>query len=234
MAAIRRLGILLLLLLAFYGTRLGIVERAVTADEARWLLRSGNVYQALASGDLAATYQHEQPGVTVTWAGALGYLWRFPGFAALAGGQLPGPSSLENLFADQGQSPLKVLAAGRILVVLALGLILGLAGWFAGRLLGWWAAALGLGLIALDPFSLSLTYLLQPDGLASTLMLLSVLAVGAYCFDGGRKLDLWISGLAGGLGVLSKSPAGFLLPFIGLLSLVWLAAPDQYQALGLR
>ena len=225
MAAIRRSGAVLLFLACFCAIRLPVVTRAVTADEARWLLRSGNFYQALASGDLAATYQHEHPGVTVTWAGALGYLWRFPDYARLAGEQLPGPSSLENLFADQGRSPLLVLAAGRILVVLALGLILALAGWYAGRLLGWPAAVLGLGLIALDPFSLALTYLLQPDGLSSSMMLLALLAFLAYSLDGGRRLDLLISGAAGGLAVLSKSPAGFLLPFLALASLSWMAVP---------
>jgi hypothetical protein len=226
MAVLRRAGAFLLILLVFYVPRLPVVQRAVTADEARWLLRSGNFYQALASGDLAATYQHEHPGVTITWAGALGYLWRFPAFANLSGGQLPGPSSLENLFKDQAQSPLLVLAAGRSLVVLALGLILALAGWSAVRLLGWWGAGLGLALIALDPFSLSLTYLLQPDGMSAALMLLAVLAFISYCRVERRKLDLLVSGLAGGLAVLSKSPATFLLPFLGLASLVWLVDPD--------
>ena len=47
-----RAGALLLLVLCFYGTRLPVVRRAVTADEARWLLRSGNFYQALSSGNL--------------------------------------------------------------------------------------------------------------------------------------------------------------------------------------
>jgi hypothetical protein len=213
----------LLALLCLWLPRLLVVERAVTADEARWLLRSGNFYQALSSGSLADTYQHEHPGVTVTWAGALGYLWRFPAMPHLAGGQLPGPTSLENLFADQGRQPLPVLAAGRSLVVLALGLILALAGLYAARLLGWWAAGLGLGLIALDPFSLSLTYLLQPDGLSASLMLLSVLAFLGY-LQNGRRLDLLVSALAGGLAVLSKSPAAFLLPFFGLVSIGRLSA----------
>ena len=227
MTFVRRSGALLLLLVCFLAPRLAVVQRAVTADEARWLLRSGNFYQALASGNLAATYQHEHPGVTITWAGALGYLWRFPGYARLVGGQLPGPSALENLFADQGRSPLLVLAASRILVVLGLGLILALAGWYASRLLGWWAAGLGIGLIALDPFSLSLSYLLQPDGMSASLMLLSVLAFADYCLAGRRRLDLLVSGVAGGLAVLSKSPAGFLLPFLGLVSIIWLADLDQ-------
>jgi hypothetical protein len=213
--------------LVFWLPRLLVVERAVTADEARWLLRSGNFYQALASGDLAATYQHEHPGVTVTWAGALGYVWRFRTFPQLAGEQLPGPSSLENLFSGQGRQPLQVLAAGRSLVVLSLGLILALAGWYAARLLGWWAAGIGLGLIAFDPFSLSLTYLLQPDGLNSSLMLLSVLAFLCYWQAGRRRLDLLISALAGGLAVLSKSPAVFLLPFLGLAGLGWLARSEM-------
>jgi 4-amino-4-deoxy-L-arabinose transferase-like glycosyltransferase len=227
MTLIQRTGAFLLLLFCLWLPRLQIVERAVTVDEARWLLRSGNFYQALTSGNLADTYQHEQPGVTVTWAGMLGYFWRFPDYNQLAGGQILGPTSLRNLFDEYDQSQLLVLAAGRTLVVLALGLILMLAGLYAARLLGWLAAGLGLGLIAFDPFSLSLTYLLQPDGLASSLMLLSLLAFLAYCLAGRRRLDLLVSGLAGGLAALSKVPALFLLPFLGLISLIWLTDPWQ-------
>ncbi|MDH3675394.1 MAG: hypothetical protein OES12_07845, partial [Anaerolineae bacterium] len=46
----------------------------LTIDERRWINGAGQFLLALRSGDLAGTYWHFHPGITITWAEAL-ILW---------------------------------------------------------------------------------------------------------------------------------------------------------------
>ncbi len=84
------------------------------------------------------------------------------------------------------------------------------------------ATFLGFWLIAFDPFHVAHSRLLHLDGLLSSFMLLSVLAFLSYLREH-RSRDLAVSAVAAGLGWLTKSPAFFLAPFVGLLILlrVW-------------
>ena len=70
--------ILLALFLAAWLPRVVALDAFVTVDERKWVARAANFTYALSHGDLAATYQHEHPGVTVMWAGALGLAQKFP------------------------------------------------------------------------------------------------------------------------------------------------------------
>ena len=88
------------------------------------------------------------------------------------------------------------------------------------RLAGWGPALLASFLIALDPYFIALSRLLHLDGLVTALMLLSLLAFLCYLDKGRQKRDLLLSGAAAGLGWLTKSPALFLIPFVGLLVLI--------------
>ncbi|NJN81571.1 MAG: hypothetical protein HC802_04315 [Caldilineaceae bacterium] len=83
------------------------LDRFVTPDEPRWLARSANFTQALATGDLARTYQIEHPGVTVMWVGMVGFVQRFPGYARIAPGQFTwDQGELEAWLAEQrGPTP---------------------------------------------------------------------------------------------------------------------------------
>jgi hypothetical protein len=51
-------------------------------------------------------------------------------------------------------------------------------------------------------------------------MLLSLLAFIAYLYHGRRSFDLILSGVAAGLAWLTKSPAFFLVPFVGCMLMV--------------
>ena len=84
-------------------------------------------------------------------------------------------------------------------------------------------------LIAFDPFFVALSKLLHVDGLSSALMLLSLLSFLAYLYDGRRKPYLLVSGISAGLSWLTKSPAFFLLPFIGLVALTELILSYRSQ-----
>ena len=80
--------VVLLLFLAVWVPRVLALDAFVTPDERLWLFRSANFYQAISRGDFAHTFQQEHPGVTVTWAGTLGFLQLLPGYAEEASGQL--------------------------------------------------------------------------------------------------------------------------------------------------
>jgi hypothetical protein len=114
------------LLIVFWSLllRLPSLDRFVTADEHAWLARAGNFYYALAHGDWAGTFQRHHPGVTVTWAGMVGYWLTYPGYAADAPGQFGWlTEEIEPFLRGQGHDPVTVLAAGRgvsvVLITLA-------------------------------------------------------------------------------------------------------------------
>jgi hypothetical protein len=199
------------------------LDRFATVDESRWLIRSANFYQALHTGNLADTYQHGHPGVIIMVAGLAGYLTTFPDYVDRIDEQLvwgnPAMDRLEAL----GHKPIDLMAAGRTFVVLFNVIALTLAFLYARRLVGLWPALAAFLLIALDPFHIALSRFLHPDSLLSTFMLLATLALMAYLFAGRRTGDLVAAGVYTALAWLTKTPAIFLLPLVGLLSLIELA-----------
>ncbi len=196
------------------------LDRFVTPDEPKWLTRSANFFLALAQRDFLNTYQKEHPGVTVMWAGTAGFLTRYPSYITQGPGQQDRPQRFKRYLDNIGIDALELLAAGRAMVVVAIVIVLGLGYLAAVRLVGLLPALVGFLLIAFDPFLVALSRLLHLDGLVSTLMLLSLLAWLNYLLRGRRRRDLFISAAAAGLSWLTKSPALFLLLFIGLTCLI--------------
>lgn len=208
----RRLSFLLpaLLLIVFFAVRLPALGRFVTTDEALWLRRSANFYLAISNGEWDKTFQSPHPGVVTLWAGAAGFWFVFPEYSHV-GSEFIYDSQLLTLMENRSINPIEILAAGRLVLVLTHAAAF-LAAWpFARRLLGMPAAALGMALLALDPFTIAHQRLLHLDGLLASFMLLTVLAYLGY-LRAGRWPSLLISGIAAGLAWLTKTPAWFLLP----------------------
>ena len=214
--------IYVLLILAIAVPRLSGLDRFVTVDEPKWLARAGNFYLALAQGDLANTFTREHPGVTVTWAGTLGLLWRYPEYKSNAPGYLTDSRQVEPLIRKHGLEPIKVLAAARMIMVLLVTFALLGSFWASTQLIGFWPSFVGFLFIAFDPFYLGLSRLLHLDGLMSSLVLLSLLTFLNYLQPGSphKNTNLVISAIAAGLAWLTKSPAIFLVPFLGLVVLL--------------
>ena len=105
--------LLVIVLLAVALPRLLELDRYVTPDETKWLMRSGNFYMALAQDDLAATFQKEHPGVTITWAGLAGFLRRYPSYIAVRPGQIERAEKLLIFLRNQKVSAIDLLVAGR-------------------------------------------------------------------------------------------------------------------------
>ena len=185
------------LLALFLALRLPGLGRFVTTDEALWLRRSANFYLAVSKQDWEDTFQSEHPGVVAQWAGAAAFAWIFPQYAQV-GEPAVHDGELLRLMENRGINPMEVLAAARFVLVLVHGAAF-LACWpYARRLLGSGAAAFGLGLIALDPFTSAHQRLLHQDGLLASFILLSALAYADHLREG-RSSALIVSGVAAGL-----------------------------------
>ncbi len=197
------------------------LDQFVTVDESKWLVRSANFYEAIANDHVQHTFQHGHPGVTIMWAGTLGYMLAFPDYPQVTPGQFNWTDyQFDDFLSEQGYSPLQMLAIGRAIVVLMAALALAAAFLFALRLLGWLPSILGFGLIILDPFQIGLTRVLHPDSLLSVFMFLSGVAYLSYLFTGRRRRDLVVSAIAAALTVLTKTPGIFLVPLVGLFALI--------------
>jgi hypothetical protein len=216
------IGILIfaVVVLALWLPRGLALDRFVTPDEPKWLTRSANFFLALAQRDFASTFQKEHPGVTVMWAGTAGFLAKFPSYVTLGPGQQDRPQRFHRYLANIGVDALELLKTGRAIIVAGIVATLGLAFWQATRLIGVLPALMGFLLIAFDPFLIALSRLLHLDGLVSALILLSLLAWLNFLYRGNRWGDLALSAIAAGLSWLTKSPAFFLIPFIGWTCLI--------------
>ncbi len=192
------------------------LDQFVALDENNWIPRSAKFYSALEQGRFADTFQREHPGVTTMWAGSAGILWNY--FSPKGPEASPLTFDEYNLLIRQHKySVLEVLSSGRFFMVLSSTLALVLAFVFARRLIGFLPALVGFLLIAFDPFHAAHSRLLHLDGLLASLLLLALLSFLSF-LQNRRASDLILSGVAGGLSWLTKSPSAFLIPATILLS----------------
>ena len=204
--------------------RAGALKNYVTPDEPVWVLRSLNFSQALARGDWASTAQMGHPGVTTMWLGSLGIAVKRAVDPAASTEAIDWLNSLTSLAPENAEAFKRLgvfltFARVPVIVVNALGVVI--AVWLLRHLFDQRVAVLAGLLLALDPFAASLGGLLHVDGLLTTFMLLSVLAllIGIRDQESGIR---WFaaSGAFAALAFLSKSPALFLLPFTVLVLFV--------------
>lgn len=203
--------------------RLFALDKVVTIDEWLWLRRSGNFLKAVSDADWAHTYQRWHPGVTTMWAGAVGVQLEFPGYRAQAPGQFEWDYyAFDDFLKANDKTQLQLLIRGRQVLVFGLALLLGICAWLIKRLAGWLAALLTIGLVALDPYYLGHSRLLHIEGVLSTCLLLSLLAIVVYTKEK-RSGFLLLSAAAAALACLSKSTGIIMFAYAGLVLLLdWL------------
>ena len=196
-----------LFLLAFLPRAVHPISRPL-----QWYFRGAEFFRAVLEGDWAGTLFSEHPGVTVMWLSGAA-LWGWYGLQSLLGLNPTPPLATEGAaFADRVAVGVLPLA-----LVVALGIVWG---WhLLRRLFGRRVAWIGALLWALDPFYLANSSVLHLDATLSTLMLLSALTMLVYLRER-RRGFLVVSAVLGGLAVLTKISALFLLPFLGLCLLV--------------
>jgi 4-amino-4-deoxy-L-arabinose transferase-like glycosyltransferase len=186
--------------------------RFITVDEAyHWFERAHLFLRAIRAGDWASTNLIGHPGVTTMWLGALGIV----AHQTLAGWGLatwPDPELLRVML--------------RLPVAIVTALCVALSYPLLRRLLSTRVAILAALLWAADPFLVAHSQLLHVDALMTSFITLSLLtALVAFRLDDDaedqpvRWRMLIASAVAGGLALLTKSPAVILLPMIGLIAL---------------
>ncbi len=209
------LGVFLIALLP----RILGLDTFLTADEDDQIMFANHFLKSALLGDWGGVLVLGYPGVPTLVLGAAGVGLRYA-FHYL--GWLPLPWVTGDLMTTLNQVttrfgvfeyPLDFLLWVRVpLAVIAALSILGIF-LLAKRLVDERVALLGTLIIAFDPFILAHTRVIHVDGPLSYFMFLSFLAFLLYLDKGAWKW-LLLSGLFGGLAVLSKTPAALLGPIL--------------------
>ena len=161
-----------LVLLAALLPRLYALGSFLTIDEVKWAEGAAQFIIALHSGDLARTYWHFFPGITITWGSAL----------ALGGPCSPAPDLVGCANAQVENLP-QTIGWLRLSPVLLTSL--GIMGCYllSRRLLEPKVALLAALLLAFDPFFIAHSRILNGDASAAILMFLTLLAFLIYWLD---------------------------------------------------
>lgn len=190
--------------------RLPALNTFLTIDEFKWVEGAVQFLSALHTGNLAQTYWHFFPGITTTWLEAL-LLWLN---WLVQGNNVDlisfATTKLENLG--------HIIGLMRLSQVFITALIISGVYLLARPLAGNAVALLGSALLALDPFYLSHSRVVNGDAGAAGFMLLSVLAF-LWLYQGSGLRIAILSGVMGGLAILTKLPAPIIVPWIGILAL---------------
>ena len=187
-------------------------------DEFQWQKGTQAFIRGLLSGDFSATYCRYHPAVTDMWLIAIGLGFKYLGMLS----QGTHPAGFQT-FLEQSTFPSypndDFLVAERLPFALVTSISVVLVYLLARRLLGGPVAWLGAGLLALDPFYISHSRVLTPDGLLASFMTLSILSFIVYLVCERSRYYVAFSGLAAGLAFLSKIPAVLLVPMVGVLTI---------------
>jgi 4-amino-4-deoxy-L-arabinose transferase-like glycosyltransferase len=202
----------------------------LTIDEVKWAEGSAQFLLALQSGDLAQTYWHFFPGITIAWGGAL-TLWVMC---------LPTP---DLALCAQTRVEILPVTIGWLRLTPVLLTSLGITGvYLLGRkLLDEKVALLAALLLAFDPFFIAHSRILNGDAVAAIFMFLSLLAFLIYWLNESANQrmananlihcssfatfalrvhhSLILSGAMAGLALLTKLPAPLIGLFIGGIGL---------------
>jgi len=160
------------------------------------------------TGDWTSTFQQYHPGVTTMWLSGIG-LKAFASLRDLSSDQLLG------LEPTQPGIITEAVVAGVMPLALAIALCITLCYVLLRRLMDSQVPFVAACLLALDPLYIAYSQVLHVDALLATFMLVSVLFLLNYLHQG-KGSDIVLSGVFGGLALLTKTPSLFLVPYTGL------------------
>ncbi len=228
-------AVALLLFLAALLPRLPGLDLFLTSDENTNIFLAGSdVVAAFLRGDLAGTYWHFYPGVTMSWLDGLGMAGQYL-LAALSGAALPP-------FTDYIYSPiLDLVVANRLPYALLTAAAVPAVYLLARQILPSGVALLGALLLAFDPFYLAHSRVAHGDAPVAVFMALSALALFVFLKPGAgvrgrgsgaggqgpgaREWGPWaylvLSAVCGGLAALTKAPGQFMALFVVGLAVLY-------------
>jgi 4-amino-4-deoxy-L-arabinose transferase-like glycosyltransferase len=194
-----------------------------------WLTRTQNFKTAVETQDWAETFQRRHPGFTTLAIGGAAlqiYDMFEPQTRALFQWAVPPYTTEYGWSVSVGVWGLSLVISGLIVAIV----------WLLQRLADWPTALAAAVLLTFSPFSLAHGRSYHVDGLVSTCMLLSAISM-LLQIKTGKYRYLFLSGIAGGLAFLSKTPSLFLIPFtllvlvrqlVGRLSSGWTDHQDNW------
>jgi len=208
------------LALALLIPRLPGLDSFATGDEPYWLSMGANFYYALGQREFQNTIYEYQPAVTTMWEVTGAMLAYFPEYRGLGQGYLEFEKGvLDPFMLEHGKDPLILLRDARFIQVLIVTALLLVAFYLLQKLLDRRLAAFAILLAGFDPFFLGQSRLLDHEALLACFVLISILALAVYLFQGRRFIYLLVSAVAAGLAQLTKSSAVAVLAPIGVLLL---------------
>jgi len=212
---VRGLFVTILFLVAFVPRVVQPVSRPLV-----WYLRSAYFLEDILTGSLADAVYSEHPGVPFMWMAGIGLkvYWALSGIRPAAESVPPDFEPIHFF----GPVPVNEIAAALVPVAVFIALAILGAYLLLRRLFGARTGVVAGLLLALSPYYLAQSKVLHLDATMAALMLLSALTMLVY-----RREAHWrwvaLSGALGGLAVLTKIPAVFLVPFCALVLLADLA-----------
>jgi hypothetical protein len=208
---------LLIFVLAFVPRVLSLNAISII-DEFQWQEGTQAFINGLLSGDFPSTYCRYHPAVTDMWLIATGLGFKYLALL-LAGTHPAGFQTFLEQSTFPGYPNADFLAAERLPFALVTSISVVLVYLLSRKLLGSPAAWLGAGLLALDPFLISHSRVVTPDGLLASFMTLSILSFIVYLVRKRSRRYVVFSGFAAGLAFLTKLPAVLLVPMVGVLTI---------------
>ncbi len=202
------------LFLASLLLRLLWIGQPIVVDSVEWLRRGARFLLALQAGDWAGTYGSAHPGVTNMWLIAAGLAGR-----ALVRGEPLSTLAFTVLPRDAYPS-LEYYIAARIPFALVTSLCAVLIYLWASRIHGREIALMAAVLLTLEPFWLGYNRVITTDAVQGNLMVLSLLAFLRHLHGHGRRWAV-VSGILGGLAMVTKLPALILWPVVAIWAVLW-------------
>jgi hypothetical protein len=211
------------LIAALLTPRLPALNSFATLDEPYWLSMGANFYYALGQHEFDHTVYEYQPAVTTMWIVTAAMLIYFPQYRGLGQGYLDyEKGTLDPFLLEHGKDPLVLLQIARSIQVLFIVLLMLLVFYLLEKLIGKIIAIFAVLLLSFEPFFLSQTRLLDHEAMLALFILISVLALLNYLYQGRKPVFLILSGLAAGLAQLTKSSGIAMLAPIGICLLFYL------------
>jgi hypothetical protein len=179
------------------------------ADEHFWFLRTQNFISAIQKGDWAGTYQNPKPGITVMFLSGV-CLETVLQVYELAFNFRPQIYTYDTFW-------LVSLATKLPLVLLNIVSVIGIT-IIIRKIFNKQLSIFFLILLVLHPYFIGISRYFHGDGTLTIFMSLSVFTL-FYAIFSDKRLFLVLSGIFGGLAVLTKLQGVFLFPYLGLILL---------------
>ncbi len=214
---------LAILLVALIPRLLGL-SLFLTADEDDQLRFAAGFLTAMLAGNWAQAVLLGYPGVPTMAFGGLGLGLRY---WLHAWGLSPLPNAgpdLASTLRTVADYPLAYIQAARLPMAVVASLAVLAMYWLMRRLLGGRIALVAALFIAFDPFFMAHSRILHVDAPLAYFMFLSFLAFLLYLQEG-RWRWLVLSGVAGALATLSKTPGAILGPILVAAGLIYALHP---------